>query len=477
MIIFGAAIMLGACGGGTDGTGAVPPPTATVTSSGVMTKGSVILNGTRFEPATANVIDDRGRTAAQLDTGMVIKLRGRSDDGITGIADRIDVENEARGAVQAIDATANPQRFTVGGLAVLVDDQTLYANLAGFAALAVGARVEVHGLRDSGGLLHATRVEAVAAQDGLDEMRGAVSNVLTGSHQFTLNGSTVNYSGAAFAPAGASEALLSAGIVVEARGTLNGSVFTATQIEIEDLEDDAFRGRADEKQDVEGFVTGFTVHPGLFQVNGRTVQTTSTTTFQGGTSADLANDVKVEVDGVLDPQLMLVATRIKFERTRVILQGLATAVDPTARTLIVMAQSVRANDLTRIDARPAGGGRSESLADVIANADCVEVRGHMEGAAFVAERIRELNQCNADVIQANVTGKDEANSVLSFFGALVAAMPANAQYLDGNDAAVTRAAFFALVNPAGANGQGTLVKLRGTFAGGTFTTEEAEVKN
>jgi len=474
------ALVMGACGGGTDGTGAVPPPTTAVTSTGVMTKGSVILNGTHFESAAASVTDDRGRTAAQLDNGMVIKLRGRSDDGISGVADRIDIGNEVRGTIQSIDATATPQRFTIAGLVVLVDDQTVYANLSGFGALAVAQRVEVHGLRDSLGLLHATRVETVGAQDGPDEVRGAVSNVLAAMDQFTLNGTiTVSYAGATFAPAGASEAMLTAGRVVEVRGTLSGSLFAATQVDIEDMEDGPFDGNPNEQHDVEGFISGFTVHPGEFQVNGQTVRTTAATLFDGGAAADLANDVKVEVDGVLDAQMVLVATKVKFERTRVILQGLVTSVDLPTRVLVLMGRPVQANDLTRIDARPAsGGGHSESLADVTAGVDCVDARGHMEGTIFVAERIRELNQCNADVVQANVTGKDEALGLLSFFnGGLVASLPVTAQYSDASSAAVTRAVFFGLVSPAGATRQGTLVKLRGAFAAGTLTVEEAEIEN
>src|SRR5262245_40809191 len=50
------AITIASCGGGTDGTGAVPPPTVNVTSSGVMTKGSVILNGIHFDPAGASIV-------------------------------------------------------------------------------------------------------------------------------------------------------------------------------------------------------------------------------------------------------------------------------------------------------------------------------------------------------------------------------------------------------------------------------------
>ncbi len=471
------ALSLTGCGGGTDGTGVGPSAGAAVTSSGAMTRGSVILNGTRFDDATAIITDDRGRGAARLETGMVVKLRGRSDDGVNGVADRIDIENEVRGSIQSIDAAASPQRFIVTGLTVLVDDQTAYANVAGFAALAIGLRVEVHGLRDAGGVLRATRVEAVGAQDGLDELRGAIGNLDTVADQFTLNGNVpVHYGGASFSPAGASEASLTAGVIVEVRGSFAGGVFTASRVEIEDLEDEPFRGLVGEKQEVEGFVSGFTAHPGSLQVNGRTVQTTASTRFEGGTAADLANGVKIEAEGRIDAQGVLVATKIAFKQTRVILHGRATAVDAAARTLVVLGQSVRADDLTRIDAR-SSAGNSTQLADIVANVDCVEVRGTLVAGSLVAEEIREPSGCSRDLVQARVLVEDEANARLGFFGNLVALLPANAQFRNLADAPITRAEFFAAVNAAGAGRAGTLVKLRGAFAGGILTVEEAELED
>jgi hypothetical protein len=483
LVAIAISTFITSCGGGTDGTGATtppPPPSTNVTSSGVMTKGSVILNGIHFDPTGATVVDDRGRNASQLDTGMVIQLRGRSDDGVTGIADRIDVQNEVRGTIQSIDATSAPPRFTVAGLVVLVDDQTRFANVSGFAALAIGTRVEVHGLRDSSGLLHATRIEAVGAQDGPDELRGVVSNLRTDIDQFTLNGTiTVNYAGAAFTPAGATEASLAAGGFVEVHGSLTGTVFTATQVQIEDLEDEPFQGNPGEQHEVEGFISGFTAHPGEFQVNGQTVRTTTTTSFEGGTAADLANDIQVEVEGVLDAQMVLVANKVEFQQERVSLTGLATAVDTTARTITVLGLVVHADDLTRIDARPAsGGGDSSSLADITPNVDCVEIRGHMSSGSLVAERIQEQSHCgDPDEIQANVTAKDEASGTLTFFGTLVASVPANANFQRSGESSLTRAAFFALINPAGPNSQGALVALRGSSTTGTFVADEAEIQD
>jgi len=311
LVLTGLALFV-ACGGGIDGTGGTPPPDQAITSSGVMTKGSVILNGVRFDDSTAVITDDLGRNAAQLASGMVVRLRGRSNDHVNGVADRIDVENEMRAPIISINGTL--LSFVAAGLTVLVDSQTVLANVADFAGLAVGMRVEVHGLRDASGFLHASRVEVVGAGQGVDELRGTVSALNTTLSTFLLNGSVlINYANATFSPTGASAASLANGALVEVRGgNLAGVVFLATQVDIENLEDDVFRGSVGEKQDVEGFVTGFTAHPGSFLVNGRTVSTTASTLFVGGTAADLVNNAKVEADGVIDAQGVLVASRIVF---------------------------------------------------------------------------------------------------------------------------------------------------------------------
>ena len=47
--------LIAACGGGTDGTGSPAPSAVGITTSGVMTKGSVIVNGVRFDDFAATV--------------------------------------------------------------------------------------------------------------------------------------------------------------------------------------------------------------------------------------------------------------------------------------------------------------------------------------------------------------------------------------------------------------------------------------
>src|SRR5262245_18006079 len=92
-----ASIVVAGCSGGTGGTGVSGSSPAL--STGVMTKGSVILNGVRFEDTTANItIDDTPKTAAALQIGMVVKLVGSvNDDGITGTAQQVKALIEVRG--------------------------------------------------------------------------------------------------------------------------------------------------------------------------------------------------------------------------------------------------------------------------------------------------------------------------------------------------------------------------------------------
>jgi hypothetical protein len=72
-----AALIISGCGGGTGGTGSGGDTPTSAVSVGVMAKGSVIVNGVRYEDTTANIsIDDTPKTAADLRDGMVVRVAG-----------------------------------------------------------------------------------------------------------------------------------------------------------------------------------------------------------------------------------------------------------------------------------------------------------------------------------------------------------------------------------------------------------------
>lgn len=296
-------------GGGIDGTGSPAQ-----FSEGVITKGSVILNGVRYDDSRAVVlIDGRTTNASELATGMFVKLRGTVNaDRSSGTAEQVQVLNEVFGAISAINASAEPASFVAVGQTVLVDASTVFVNVAGLAGLDVGVRVEVYGQRDATGAIHASRVELVDAGSA-DQLRGTVASL--DGKSFKLGSVKVDFGGATIDPPGAG---IANGQQVEVRGTFNAAsgVFVASHVDREDLEDTGVQPGSGQKLEVEGFISAFDAGASTFIVNKRNVRYSDATRFEDGTKADLANNVKVEAEGRVDGAGVLVATKIEVKKKR-----------------------------------------------------------------------------------------------------------------------------------------------------------------
>jgi hypothetical protein len=410
---------------------------------------------------------------------MVVRLRGQiNDDRVTGAAQVVNVSTEVRGTVHTHDATTVPPTFTVVGQTVFVDDLTVFANFAGSPtpAGAVGqlvdttSLVEVHGLRDATGALHASRVELLNANPLGDELRGTVDGL--GATTFTLkNGTTsvpVNFSGVTIT--------LANGEIVEVHGAFNGTTFTATSINIED--DAQFEHQAGEEFEIEGQVSGcLATNPcTLFNIGAQAVQVNGSTRFERGAPTDIADGIRVEAEGhQFSVSGQLIAEKIEFKRTRVILTGQVT--NPTGTltagtghvgTVTVFGQVVQVTTLTDIRTN-----------NSITTAERVEVRGFVDSAGnIVADRVDDSPGGNGDIVQAPVTNK--AGNVLTLLvgnASFTADLTGVTQLSDENTPVLTLAQFLAEVTPAPAPG-GTIVKVKGTVSGGTITAvDEAEIED
>jgi hypothetical protein len=469
------ALAAGGCGGGDGGIGGTG--TTAVVSTGVMTKGSVILNGVRYDDSrTAIRLDDVQAMPAALKTGMVVKLRGRINaDGINGTAEKVEAENEVRGTVQARNAAAGT--LTVNNQSVLVDDQTQFANITGLSdpVLIVGtSKVKVHGLRDGDGVLRATYLEREVLPGGVDSLKGTVAS-LSLTKTFVLRNApapgptdvNVDYNAAPSPPS------LVNGAPVQVHGSFNGATFLATRIDLEDEEDADFKPAPNEEFEVEGFVSGCgTTSPCTnFSVSGQAVEVDASTEFRDGAADDIADGVKVEVEGRISGTTLR-ADKVTFKRTRVRLEGVASAVDiaNTPNTVTVFGIPVHVNSATHFL------GTTNSLAD-IAPGDRVDIRGHLQsGGIAVAEQLREVGGGGPtpnDRIRGPVTS--EVGSVLTILGVSVDLTTATEFQIEGS--AVTLAQFLAAVTPASSSPPGTVVQAQGTFSGGIFTAEEAEIED
>ncbi len=298
-VLIASAALFSACSGGGGGASQLTGPNV---SRGVITGfGSVIVNGVEFESSTADVtLDDSPSNESSLRIGMEVTVRS---NGTT--ASSITAADDLEGPITGIDAVA--KSFSVMGQTVQTDNQTLFEGTAGLAALAQGNIVEVSGLADSAGVIHATRVEmktATADPSREIEVKGTVSNLDSAGKTFKLNALTVDFVNATMKDFGAGG--MSNGQFVEVKctlGNMTGSTLTAETVELEPGIDAA----EDEHVEIKGFITDYASN-GSFKVNGMTVDAS------GLNVAGLANDVEVEVEGTANAAGVLVAVKVEVEQ-------------------------------------------------------------------------------------------------------------------------------------------------------------------
>lgn len=478
ILLAALAVALGACGGGGSADSGGIGGTG-VTSTGVMIKGSIVLNGVHYDDSSAtNMSDDPlGSNSVLPDDGKVVKLKGRrNDDGVTGTAERFEVENEVRGTVQSTDDSVTPQSLTVVDQTVTIDDLTICSNFITsnpitkkcgdpLSELTAGSSfVEVHGLRFADGTIRASRVELLGATNpgGVDELRGTVNAFAGISFQLVNGGTsvTVNYAGT---PA------LTNGQRVEVHGTFDGTEFNATRVDIEDLEDNELEPENNGEFEVEGFVSGCATNTpcgSSFFVGGRAV-TMTTSRFENGDANDLLNGVRVEAEGhFVTSTGTLMADKIEFKRVRVELTGDATITGGgnlvKGGTLSVMGVTIHTDQTTSFD--PRGGA--------ITSGEPVEVRGYLDSSNQVlAVEVKELSSSGDETIRGPVTAKGTSN--VTIVGITVNLASAT-QFQDG--AIATLSQFMSLITAAPSPG-GTVVKAKGTFSSGTLDASEAEIED
>ena len=239
------AMVLAACGGGGDG--GVGTNGTGITMGTVNGFGSVIVDGLRFDDASAQVqVETAGEgdsfAAAEVKLGQRTRVQysGSVDDLPTskGVASRIEVDPSIVGVVTAKGASTlftvlgqsveiNP---TVGAVPVTVFDG--YPN--GFADIAVGDTVEVHAIRSGSGstaTFQATRVEKKSSAATSLRVSGLVGDLSTSAGTFRIGGLTVTYGSASVLPSQAIAPNMSV-VVFAALDKLTGTTLRADKIRI-----------------------------------------------------------------------------------------------------------------------------------------------------------------------------------------------------------------------------------------------------
>ena len=273
--------------------------------------GSIVVNGVHYAVDHAMVeVDGDAGTVADLELGQVVSIVGERDaSGTTGTAATVHFLTNVRGPITAIDATTS--ELVVLGQKIVVAPSTvldLGARPAAFSSFMVGDLIAVSGFVSAHGTIDATRIESVASGAGLLAL-GVVSGLDSAALSFNLGGLVVDYSQAVLIEGFASGGPANGDQVI-VKGTSLAPSGALVAREVRHVVDDGTQpGRETE---IEGLITRF-VSALDFDVAGKPVTTTASTTYQGGGAGALLLNVRVEVAGTADASGTIVARSIEID--------------------------------------------------------------------------------------------------------------------------------------------------------------------
>ncbi len=459
---------LTACGGGGGSDSApaatTPAPVATSPDDPAIVKvgpitgfGSVFVDGERFETSSSDtdyVTDDDEADEDDLEIGMIVKVRASStnDDG-EWIADDIQFDEDLKGPVDSVGADS----FVALGQTVNVSADTVFDDGLTLGDLAVGDIVEVSGYRNELDEIDASYVERKSLS-GVDEFEvlGQVRDLDEAAQTFRIGGLTVDYSVAELDDLGAG---LANGVLVEVEDenrayNAGDLVLLATEVEGEflvefkddddnDRDGDGIRDDDDDDDDDDdrdefeftGLVTQI-VDDNTFLMGSLEVRHGSGTEFDGGTAADIAVGVRLEVEGDLLNPSVIDADEIEFENNEARISGLVNEVDAENDLVVVMGIEVDVSGAEIEDSE--GDVEPFTLEDLMAG-DFVEVEGGEVSNRVIAEEL-ERDEADDSELRGIVDDFDATAGTVTILGQVVSTN-ADTQY-EIDDDSVSAEAFF-----------------------------------
>ena len=456
--------VLVACGGDNEmvaGIDARGTPVSIVSKGTITGFGSIIVNGVRFDTANAAIdVDGNPGTQSNLKVGHVVVVRGTmNDDGTDAVADAVSFGDLVEGPISAIDTTAGT--ITVLGQLIVIDDDTSFdddispASIDGFN---INDTVEVSGFLLADDSISATRIERKSAGSEF-EVTGHVSNLTATT--FQINDLTVDFSAAQLDdfPAGSPENEQ----LVEVKGNKLGDSdeLLATRVEFKGDELEAGDG---DQVEVEGFITLFKSAKD-FEVEGIPVITNDSTLFKNGEPGDLALNTKVEVEGPMDANGIITATKVEIKLANFIrIEGTVELVTDTSITILGV--QINVDSLTRFEDKSAMNLDTFGLIDISVG-NYLETRGFENASGIVATRV-EREDFNGEVaIRAFVDSVSDPNFTIR-------GVP-----IETNAATVFRDTMEQVI-PAGdffAQAMGRLVEAEGSPSNGGILATEVEMED
>ncbi|MGZ8429987.1 MAG: DUF5666 domain-containing protein [Candidatus Deferrimicrobiaceae bacterium] len=480
-----SALSLASCGGGLGTGGGVTGGTGVGPITGF---GSVNVNGVRFDDSgidNTNFFDDHGRTKADLLAGMTVKVTatGVNDVQGTGTATKIEVLRHVDGPLDDNGVNLATGTFRVMGQAVLADTTTVFDNVVvgGLIDLAAidnlaksGHRpeLEVHGVADNTGTIHATFVHLwdnniVAGREV--QVKGIVANDNIVGKTFTLGSTRVGYTPIVPPPTG-----LENGVFVDVKGTFQvaDNSIVATSIEVEDP---ASGQSAGDLVKSEGYVKRIVAAGAQFELIGADgLQlihwSTGTTRFNDGKESDLLVGARIVMEGKRNLDKTVAAKEISFRKPcNLRMDTTVTVPSSPVNSLILFGKTVFVNSLTQY--RDSAGStplRTFGLANIFTD-NTLRVSAFLDNSTgetrIIASRIERIDALAPDrkILQGIVEAKAGGANV-TILGITVQTFPGTTEFLQADGTPFPgatenerQANFFAAVTEGR-----TVVRARGT---------------
>ena len=465
LVTLTAALAIAGCGGGGEtvaGIDARGNPVATaVASQGAITGfGSVVVNGVRYDTSSATfTLDGALGLQSDLAVGDVVTVLGTvNSDGTSPTATSVTFDDAVEGPISAIDTVA--QTLTVLGQLVRVDAETSFDDSIsprGLDGLNVADVIEVSGFFLADGSISATRIEPKPAGGEL-EITGIVSNLV--GTTFEINGFVVDFDTAMLQnfPGGTPED----GQRVEAKGDGLGGLgqLIATRVEFKNND----LGSDGDHVELEGFVTRFSAATD-FDVEGVPVTTNAQTVFENGTSADVALNRKLEVEGEISAAGVLVATKVEIKSSGFIRVD-SLVEDVQTNQITVLGIVFEVNESTRFEDNSAADLDIFNLSHVVVG-DFVEIRGFDGAGGLVATRLERDDFGDEVALRGFIDSVNEPQFTIL---GVVSTTGASTTYSDRSGTPMLPSEFFAQAN-------GRLVEVTGTLNGGTIDAAEVEFED
>jgi len=377
-VLLAALALLGGCGGvdsGGTGTGAA----ATYVIGPITGFGSIIVNGVRYDDASARVEDEDGnlRSRDELALGMRAEIIASAVTMAGGVssatASSIRLQREIIGPVEHVDL-ANARLVVLGQTVAVVATTVFDAAIAnGLASLAPGDVLEIYAVLDLAVARYvATRI-ARRTGSAAFALRGAVASLSLTTKTLTIGQLTIDWS--AVPPPQPATALAPGKLVrIKLAGPPVAGVWLVTALASgQPMPEDR------EFAEVEGRITAFTSTTD-FELDGLPVDATGAS-FPDG-SDTLALGVAVEAYGSVRNGVLL-ATRVELEEAHggggpeaFELHGTIESVEASASRFVVRSVTVEWTEATRFD--------SSTPADIQVGRK-VEVKGRLSANGQVID--------------------------------------------------------------------------------------------